>query len=59
MSDPELAPLRGKMFTFNPITISNPTTQKLLKYMSLILPILLSVLFIFIVGKICKTRRHV
>jgi ABC-2 type transport system permease protein len=59
MADPELAVLRGKLFTYNPITISNASTQQLLKYISIILPILLSVLVIFIVGKILKMRRHI
>lgn len=59
MADPELAVLRGKLFTYNPITISDPDTQRLLKYTSIMLPILLSILIIFIIGKIFKMRRHI
>jgi uncharacterized membrane protein YhdT len=59
MSDPALASLRGKMFTFNPITLSNPTPQVFLKYAGIILPILLSAICIFIIGLIYRMKRSV
>jgi hypothetical protein len=59
MSDPALASLRGKMFTFNPITLSNPTAQVFLKYAGIILPILLSAICIFIIGLIYRMKRSV
>ena len=58
LSDPELAMLRGKKHTFNPITINDVSLQNFLKYSSIFLPLLLAAIVIFIIGRIYKARRQ-
>ncbi|MDY6820157.1 MAG: GldG family protein [Deferribacterota bacterium] len=56
-AEPELTLIRGKSFTYNPITLKNITLQNILKITSIFLPIVLAFLIIIIVTFSLKKRR--